>query len=80
MENNAVYTKVTELISRYTNNADIAVTPDTNVLKDLGLVSMDFTDLICDFEEEFGGIIPERDLRRLVKVSDIVEYIQNMTA
>jgi acyl carrier protein len=71
-----MFERVVELISKFTEVPKEKITPETNIIKDLGLASMDFTDLICDFEEEFQTEVPERDLRKIVKVRDIVSYIE----
>lgn len=71
-----IFDKVAEIISGYTDVSKDEITVDTNVLTDLGLVSIDFIDMICDFEEAFGYVVPERDFRKLVTVKNIITYIE----
>lgn len=68
--------KVIEIIGGYTEVDTAKITPETNVLTDLGLQSIDFIDMICDFEEAFDYVVPERDFRKLVTVKSIVAYIE----
>ncbi len=68
--------KVIEIIAGYTDVEASKIHEDTNVLTDLGLTSIDFVDMICDFEDEFDYEVPERDFRKLVTVKNIVTYIE----
>ena len=68
--------KITEIISKYTSVPKEQITAETNMVSDLGLESIDFVDMICDFEEAFGKEVPERDFRKLTTVAKIVEYIE----
>ena len=71
-----MFEKVVEIICKYTDKPADEIKGDTNLLTDLGLQSIDFVDMICDFEEEFDYEVPERDFRKLVTVDGIVNYIQ----
>lgn len=71
-----MFDKIVEIISEYTEVPKEKITMETNLLSDLGLESIDFVDMICDFEEEFGHEVPERDFRKLVTVSNIMNYIE----
>ncbi|MCL2086504.1 MAG: phosphopantetheine-binding protein [Oscillospiraceae bacterium] len=72
-----MFEKVVNIISAYTELPKEQITEDTNMLTDLGLQSIDFIDMICDFEEEFEKVVPERDFRKLTTVKKIIEYIEN---
>lgn len=60
--------------------ADIAEVPEesinlnTNLVTDLELESLDFVTLIATFEEEYRMEIPDKDLKKIQTVNDIVEY------
>ncbi|MDR1753914.1 MAG: acyl carrier protein [Eubacterium sp.] len=71
-----MFEKVVEIISNYTDVPKKEITENTNMLTDLGLQSIDFIDMICDFEEEFGKVVPERDFRKLTTVRKIIDYIE----
>jgi len=71
-----MFDKVGNIIVKYTDVPKEDITPETNMLNDLGLASIDFIDMICDFEEEFEREVPERDFRRLTTVRKIVDYIE----
>ncbi|MCL2077562.1 MAG: acyl carrier protein [Oscillospiraceae bacterium] len=69
--------KVIDIICRNVDIPREKITGDTNLLTDLGLQSIDFIDMVCDFEETFDVEVPERDLRKLVTVKSIVSYIED---
>ena len=57
------------------------VTPEASFIEDLGADSLDLTELIMAFEDEFkdqigGGEIPESDAEKLTTVSKVIEYIK----
>lgn len=71
-----MFDRVTGIIVNYVDVPRESITLQTNLLKDLGLQSIDFIDMVCDFEEAFGYEVPERDFRRLVTVKNIIDYIE----
>jgi len=71
-----MFEKVVDIITNYADVPKESVTLETNMLKDLGLQSIDFIDMVCDFEEAFGYEVPERDFRKLVTVKNIIDYIE----
>lgn len=71
-----MFEKVVNIIADYTDVPVDKIHEETNVLTDLGLTSIDFMDMICDFEDEFEYEVPERDFRKLVTVKNIINYIE----
>jgi acyl carrier protein len=57
--------------------AETAVTPDANLSRDLGIDSLDYAELIMEFEQEFNIRIPYQDTEQLVSIKDVEEYIDN---
>ena len=55
--------------------AETAITPDANLSRDLGIDSLDYAELIMEFEQEFDIRIPYQDTEKLVSVKDVEEYI-----
>ena len=56
--------------------AETAVTSDANLSRDLGIDSLDYAELIMEFEQEFSIRIPHQDTEILVSVKDVEEYIR----
>lgn len=51
------------------------VTPESNLVTDFGLSSLDLAEIVCDIEDEFDIEIPEKDLVRIKTLKDIYDYI-----
>ena len=60
--------------------AETEVTPDANMIRDLGIDSLDYAELIMEFEKTFDIRIPDEDAEQLVTVKQAVEYITNKAA
>ena len=56
--------------------AETAVTPDANLSRDLGIDSLDYAELIMEFEQEFDIRIPHQDTEQLNSVKDVEVYIK----
>ena len=56
------------------------VTLDSRLTADLGLDSMGFLLLVCDFEEEFGLSVPDEGLADIFTVRDIVALLEQRDA
>lgn len=52
------------------------VTLDASFIEDLGADSLDTVELVMAFEEEFGVEVPDEDAEKLLKVGDVVHYIE----
>lgn len=51
------------------------VTPDANFIKDLGIDSLDYAELVMEFEQVFDIKIPDSDAENFETVRDAVKYI-----
>ncbi len=51
------------------------ITPDANLVKDLGVDSLDYAELVLEFEQTFDIKIPDQDAELLETVQDTVKYI-----
>lgn len=54
------------------------VTLSKSFVEDLNADSLDLTELIMTFEERFGFEMAENEAEKLVRVSDVVDYIKNL--
>lgn len=66
--------KIAEILSKYTKEE---ITAESTLVNDLGLSSFDIVSIVTAFEDEFDIEISDRDIRKLVSVADIMEYIEN---
>lgn len=52
------------------------ITEDTHFIRDLHLTSYDIVSIIAKLEEDLGVEIPDREIRDLETVGDLVEYLK----
>ena len=54
------------------------ITPEAKLIADLELNSLELAEFILTCEEEFKVEIKDGDLKKLVCVKDIADYLENM--
>jgi len=71
--------KVKDIIVEQLSVGEDAVTPEANIMEDLGADSLDLVELVMRLEEEFlgGDQIPEDDQNQLTTVGEVIKYIQS---
>lgn len=55
------------------------VTLESDIIKDLGLDSLDIVTLIMAVEDEYGFTADDDEIVNLKTVGDVVKYIENAT-
>ena len=68
--------KVAHIITEKLGIPDSEVTPDANFVKDLGIDSLDYAELVMEFEQTFDIKIPDDDAEKLSTIGSAVEYIR----
>ena len=58
------------------NEAD--VTPEAELVNDLGINSRELADLVLHCEEKFGIEISDEDVREFLTVGDVVSYLEKV--
>ena len=69
--------RLKKILSDNTGISDIEINPETNLKNDLGLNSFDLAELACIVEEEFDIEIPDRAIKDIKTVSDVMEMIKS---
>ncbi|MEG2189220.1 MAG: acyl carrier protein [Christensenella sp.] len=67
---------VATLLAEYSTAEPEDITPDKHLVSDLELDSFSLLDAMTAFEDEFGISIPDRDLKLLDTVGDVIDYIE----
>jgi acyl carrier protein len=67
---------ITNLVKDYADVEDDQLTRATDPVRDLHLNSYDMMSIIGRLESELGVEIAERDVRRLVTLGDLDDYIK----
>lgn len=72
----ATIDKVKELMAKQLNVSEDSVTPEKEIVKDLGADSLDIVEMLMTLEEEFGVTVPDEDTIDVKTVQDIVNVIE----
>ncbi len=70
--------KVLNIIAESANIDVSEITPDMEFVKDLGINSVEFAELVFECENEFNVEFDEKKLKKLIKVSDLFDYIDSL--
>ncbi len=71
--------KVIAIISEYQGLPAESIKEDSRLVGDLGLSSYDVISLIGRFEDEFDIEIPDRKIKMMKTINDVVEFIEAAT-
>ena len=75
-----VFKKVTEIITEKLGIPESEVTADASFVRDLGIDSLDYAELVMEFEQTFDIKIPDEDAERMGTIGSAVEYIKSKIA
>jgi len=73
-----MYEKIKTLLVEQMGIDEKLITPDAKLIADLELNSLELAEFILSCEEEFKVSIKDEDLKKLVCVSDIAEYLETL--
>ena len=68
--------RLNKIIRNYTGDNNITITENTVLISDLGLNSFDIINLVCEMEDEFNIAIPDRAIKELKTVGDVMAFIE----
>ena len=72
-----VQSKVREILVEKLGIPETEITPEANFIKDLGIDSLDYAELVMEFEQTFNIKIPDSDAESLTTIRDAVSYIDS---
>lgn len=70
-----VFDKVAELVAEQLGVDKKTITPESNIIEDLGADSLDVIEMLMTLEDEFGVTIPDDKIGQIKTVGQIVELI-----
>ena len=73
--NDKIFLRMKEILREHNDVPEEDITPQANILIDFGLDSLDFVELVMQYEREFGISIPDNVSEKFVKVYDAWKYI-----
>ena len=68
--------KIIQIVAEQLGLSEDEVQRDAALIDDLGADSLDVVELVMALEEEFEMEIPDEDAEKIVKVSDIIDYVK----
>ena len=69
--------RLTNIILQHTEEKTIVLTEDSVLLADTGMSSFDLIQMVGDVEDEFDVEIPDKALKTLKTVGDVIRFIEN---
>jgi len=72
--------QITDILVDKLGISSTEVTPDANLIKDLGIDSLDYAEIVMEFEQVFDIKIPDTDAELFETVKDAVNYIDEKKA
>ena len=73
-----IFEKVRDVLAKQFEIDPDTITPDTNLVDDLGADSLDVVELIMSLEDEFGITIDDEAASTLFTVRQIVDFIEKL--
>ncbi len=71
--------KITDILVEKMGIAKTEITSDANFIKDLGIDSLDYAELVMEFERVFNIRIPDSDAEKLQTIKDAIDYVGEKT-
>lgn len=71
--------KVIQILVDKIGIAETEATLDANFIKDLGIDSLDYAEIVMEFEQSFDIRIPDSDAEQLQTIGQAVDYINKKT-
>ena len=72
--------KVRSLVAEQLGVEQAEITPDANILDDLGADSLDVVEMVMALEEHFDIEVPDDDVEDLRTVADVERYVVSAVA
>lgn len=72
--------QITNILIEKIGIAPTEATTDANFIKDLGIDSLDYAEIVMEFEQTFNIRIPDSDAERLQTIGQAVAYITEKTS
>ncbi len=75
MNEKEVAKKISRILVGKLGLAETEITPDANLVKDLGIDSLDYAELVMEFEQAFDIRIPDNDAEQLDTIESAINYV-----
>ncbi|MBQ6322691.1 MAG: acyl carrier protein [Lachnospiraceae bacterium] len=79
MSRQELYDRIVVFLQEHAENTLENVDENAQLLADLGFNSLDLMNLVNDAEDEFGIVIDDEDMEKIVTVGDVVDLVDRKT-
>ena len=73
-----MFEKVAKMLAAQLRIDESKITPEAEIVKDLGADSLDIVELMMALEDEYGVTLPEGKVETVKTVQDIVTMLEEM--
>lgn len=73
----SVQKRITSILIDKLGINESEITPDASFVKDLGIDSLDYAELVMEFEQTFDIKIPDDDAEKMQTIGQAVSYIES---
>ena len=74
----SIYEQVKELLITNLQVEEKLITPEAELVNDLGINSLELADLVLLCEEKYGIEIDDKNIGRFITVSDVTGYLESV--
>jgi acyl carrier protein len=74
------YEGVKDILTKKLGIVESEITLEANLVRDLGIDSLDYAEIVMEFEQTFDIKIPDQDAEKLTTVGESVNYINSKLA
>ena len=74
-----IYDDIIVMVTRMTALSPTDVSPETDILYDLGLDSLQVYELVVDLEDGYDIRLPDEDLEKIHTVQDVVDLVYRLS-
>ena len=74
-----IYDDIIEMVTRMITVSPTDISPDTDIIYDLGLDSLQIYELVVDLEDVYSIRLPDEDLEKLHTVQDVVDLVYKLS-
>jgi acyl carrier protein len=72
-----VQKKIASILIEKLGIPESEITPDASFVKDLGIDSLDYAELVMEFEQVFDIKIPDDDAEKMQTIGEATSYIKS---
>ena len=74
----SMYDRIKDVVVSKLQLNENEITPDSELVNDLGINSLELADLVMECEEEFDIEIDDNSIRGFVTVGDVAKYLESV--